>query len=225
MARKNQEAKSTVLLDVDTQYDLLPSLNSERIKMLKKWRRVMAWARKSHMPVISMALSNREDDNVLGQQMCVEHTEGHNKVSYTLLANCRRYDAEHSLDLPSDIMQKYHQVIFERHEFDPFMCDRFERLVNNFPYDHYVIFGGAFETSIKLAGLGLISRYKKVTLLKDAVSSIYDSEFDYVYKKLEAKGVEMISTDQFISKSIVSKPVKHDRNIHFDDKKEIESVS
>ncbi len=208
MAKFFDKLGSAVLLDIDTQHDMLPSLASERKELLLKWRRVMAWSRRHRMPVISLALTSREDDNILGQQMCVENTPGHDKVGYTVLANRRCYDAEHCLDLPSDILQKYRQVVFERREFDPFLCDRFERLANNFPYDHYIIFGGAFEASIKLVGLGLISRHKKVTIIQDAVSSIFDSEYDYVQKKLEAKGAVMETVDSITAKYPNGKPVK-----------------
>lgn len=191
MAKLFKKTGPTVLLDVDTQYDMLPTLAAERKNTLLRWRRVMAWARKYRLPVVSLALAGREDDNVLQQSLCVENTKGHDKVRYTILADHFHYNAEHCLDLPNDIMDNYRQVIFERREFDPFQCDRFERLVNNFPFDHYIVFGGAFEASIKLACLGLLARHKKVSLVYDAVSSIYNAEYDYVLKKIEAKGARL----------------------------------
>lgn len=211
MARFFNKIGSTVLLDIDTQFDMLPAKSSERNSLLLKWRRIMAWGRLYRLPVISLALTNREDDNILGQQMCVEYTPGHEKVRYTILANHRRYDAEHCLDLPPDIMEKYRQVIFERREFDPFMCDRFERLVNNFPFNHYILFGGAFEASVKLAGLGILSRNKKVTLIKDATASIFDSEHDYALKKLDAKGAELLTTRSLTSQSPTGKQIRNNK--------------
>jgi len=207
MAKFFNKISSTVLLDIDTQYDMLPSSSACRKDLLLKWRRIMAWGRLFRVPVISLAFTSREDDNLLGEQMCVENTPGHEKVGYTMLSNHRRYSAEHSLDLLPDILERYRQVIFERREFDPFLCDRFERLVNNFPFNHYIMFGGAFEESIKLAGLGLLSRNKHVTLLKDATASIFDSEYDYVLKKLQAKGVMMVKTYPFTSMSPNGKPI------------------
>lgn len=194
MAKFLRKRSPMVLLDVDTQFDMLPANVHQRRKLSLKWRRVMAWARMHRLSIVSLSLAGREDDNVLGQMLCVENTPGHEKVGYTVCADHFHYGAEHCLDLLPGIMDEYRQVMFERREFDPFQCDRFERLVNTMDYDHYVVLGGAFEASVKLACLGLLARNKKVTLVYDAISSIFDSEYDYVMKKLEAKGVKMETT-------------------------------
>ena len=196
MAKLFRKREKRVLLDIDTQFDMLPTLESQRQDILKKWRRIIAWARVYRVPVISTALSCREEDHIIEPQFCIEGTKGQQKVSYTNLPSSYKFYAEHRPDLASDIFDEYSQVIFERREFDPFLCERFERLVNNFDFEHYIIFGGGFEASIKYAGLGIRSRHKSVTLVSDAVASVYNAEFDYVLKKLEAKSVNLITTEQ-----------------------------
>ena len=200
MAKLFRKREKKVILDVDTQFDMLPALESQRQDILKRWRRIIAWARVHKIPVISTALACREEDHIIEPQFCIEGTKGQKKVSYTTLPSHYEFCAEHRQDLASDIFNKYRQVIFERREFDPFLCERFERLVNNFDFDHYIIFGAGFEASIKYAGLGIRSRHKKVTLVKDAVASVYNAEFDYVLKKLEAKSVIITTTAELTGK-------------------------
>ena len=218
MAKLFRKREKKVILDVDTQFDMLPSLGSQREDILKKWRRIMAWARVHKLPVISTALSCREEDHIIEPQFCIDGTKGQKKVRYTSLPSNYLFCAEHRRDLASDIFSKYRQVIFERREFDPFLCERFERLVNNFDFDHYIIFGGGFEASIKYAGLGLRSRHKTVTLVKDAVASVYNAEYDYVLKKLEAKSVILTTTEELTGqrpKAAKAKPAENNQQQEF----------
>ncbi len=208
MAKLFRKREKKVVLDIDTQFDMLPTLESQRQDMLLKWRRIMAWAKVHKLPVISTSLACREEDHIIEPQFCIEGTKGQKKVSYTTLFSNYVFCAEHRRDLASDIFDKYRQVIFERREFDPFLCERFERLVNNFDFDHYIIFGAGFEASIKYAGLGLRSRHKTVTLIKDAVASVYNSEFDYVLKKLEAKSVITTTTAELTGQKAAIKKNK-----------------
>jgi len=72
-----------VLVDVDTQIDLLiPHASHVDTVLLRNIRRLMAWGRLNHYPVISTVLSCRPDESALdpkAHQICIEGTKGQKK--------------------------------------------------------------------------------------------------------------------------------------------------
>ena len=163
-----------VLVDVDTQIDLLiPQANQVDAPLLRNIRRLMAWGRLNHYPVISTVLSCRPDDSALdpkAHRVCIEGTKGQEKISYSMLANSVRFNPDRYTDLPENLLKNHQQVIFEKHTADIFNQPRADRLLTGLAADEFIVFGSELESAIQMTVLGLLSRRKRVTVVLDAIS-------------------------------------------------------
>ena len=63
MARLVRRKYRRVLLDIDTQYDLVKEPSHDISGILANSRRLIAWARARKIPVISTALSRQRPEN------------------------------------------------------------------------------------------------------------------------------------------------------------------
>ncbi|MBN1436931.1 MAG: cysteine hydrolase, partial [Sedimentisphaerales bacterium] len=171
MASLLRRRSRRILVDVDMQFDLLDGSDAERGKILRNTRRLMAWARLNHMPVISTLLTRQANGNGNGGKAvkCLEGTEGHKKISYTLLPSHLQFGSENCTDLPRHLFSRHQQLIFEKRTEDPFEQARAERLLSEMRIDDFVIFGTSLEVALKYTALGLLHRKKRVTLVTDAI--------------------------------------------------------
>ncbi|MCH9022722.1 MAG: isochorismatase family protein [Planctomycetes bacterium] len=163
-----------VLVDVDTQIDLLiPQAGRVDITLLRNIRRLMAWGRLNHYPVISTVLSCRPDESATDpktHRICIEGTKGQKKISYSMLANSVWFKADRYTDLPKNIFKKHQQIIFEKHTEDIFNLPRADRLLTDLATDEFIVFGSELESAIQMTVLGFLSRRKRVTVVLDAIS-------------------------------------------------------
>ena len=108
MARLLPRRIRRVLIDIDTQYDLLNHTDQDRSAILGRIRRLIAWARVRQIPVISTALSRLGIENSVtpagSPTECIEGTVGQRKIHYTLLHNHIRFGPENRLDLPRHLL-------------------------------------------------------------------------------------------------------------------------
>ncbi|MCH9022615.1 MAG: isochorismatase family protein [Planctomycetes bacterium] len=174
MARLWRRRLRRVLMDVDTQLDLLiPQADHVDAQLLRNIRRLMAWGRLNHYPVISTVLSCRPGESAKdpkAHQLCVEGTRGQEKIGYSMLANPVRFKPDRYTDLPANLLKNHQQIIFEKRTVDIFNQPRADRLLTDLAADEFIVFGSELESAIQLTVLGLLSRRKKVTLVLDAIS-------------------------------------------------------
>jgi len=113
-----------VLIDVNTQYDLIFQGNNDKSELLRNIRRLFAWARVNHIPVISTALIRRAmscpEAFKNSKPFCLEGTAGQKKLRYSMLTANVTFGPDNRLDLPRHILSDYQQVIFEIRSDDPF---------------------------------------------------------------------------------------------------------
>ncbi len=182
-----------VLIDVQTQYDLIYNKNNDLTVFLQNVRRLIAWSRVYNIPVISMASSYGEKDNP--DHLCLEGKPCQQKIKYTLLPIRKTFCMESSTDIPEDILRKYNQIIFNISEKDPFGLPRADRLLTNINADEFVVFGIGLNDVIKFTVLGLLKRGKKVIVVSDAIDfSETDEEYEMTARKLSAKGAKYVET-------------------------------
>lgn len=188
-----------VVVDVDTQYDLMATNGRDHSEQLKHVRRMMAWARRRHVPVVSTALCQRVPAH--GELLCVEGTPGQRKIGYTLIGSRIIFGPEKSFDLPPNLLQDYSQVIFEKRTEDPFDQPRADRFFTENKADEYIVLGMGLTRALKATVLGLLARGKKVIVITDAIDLFNDRESQLALRQVEAKGAKLMTTDALTGKS------------------------
>jgi nicotinamidase-related amidase len=205
MARLLPRRIRRVLIDIDTQYDLLNHTDQDRSAILSRIRRLIAWARVRQIPVISTALSRLGLENSVtpagSPTECIEGTAGQRKIRYTILHNHIRFGPENRLDLPRHLLSDYQQVIFEKRTEDPFTHPRTDRMLTDLKRDEFIVFGMGLEKAVKATVLGLLYRRKKVLVVTDAVNGCDVREANLALRQMEAKGAKLITTDALTGSS------------------------
>jgi nicotinamidase-related amidase len=191
-----------VVIDVDTQTDFFLASGSACIRnhrrILGRIRRIMAWARSRGIPVISTCevhpSNGNGNGNGNGATYCIDGTAGQKKIRYTLLNSRLVYPADGNTDLPTDLLQRYEQVILHKRCVDPFDEPRIDRLLSEIRAEEFILIGASAEGAVKATALGLIQRGKKVTVVVDAVGMHDKKDARMALRKMEAKGARMVET-------------------------------
>jgi len=194
-----------ILVDIETQRDLFLANGSACIRnhrrVLANVRRVMAWARCRHVPIISICQVCPNNNGGSAINYCIDGTEGQKKLRYTLVNNRASFPAEDSTDLPSDILQRYRQIILHKRCVDPFDEPRIDRLLSEIVGNEFVLIGASAEGAVEETALGLLHRGKKVSVVVDAVGSHSKREGKLAFRKMRAKGAKLIETKKLAGNS------------------------
>ncbi len=190
--------RKPILLDIDTQKDFLLADGKACIRnhrrVLAHIRRVMAWARVHHIPIISTAEVHPNSNGEGANGYCIDGTEGQRKVRYTLLADRASFPADGNTDLPRDMLRRYRQIILHKRCVDPFDEPRIDRLLSELRAGEFILVGTSLEGAVKMTALGLLQRGKKVTIVVDAVGTRDKKEANLTLRKMETKGAKLIET-------------------------------
>ncbi len=191
-----------ILIDVSTQRDLLLAEGSSCVgnhrRVLSNIRRMMAWARKNHIHVISTCEVYPADN---GHSYCLDGTDGQRKIPYTLLPNRRSFPADEHTALPLDVFRRYRQIILHERCSDPFDEPCIDRLLSDLRNCDFIVIGSAAELSVLSVVLGLLQRGKNVTVVEDAVGCCDKAEGKLALRKMFAKGAKMVSAKSFAGTS------------------------
>ena len=184
-----------VLVDVNTQKDFLLAAGKACIRnhrrVLSHIRRIMAWARTKHIPIISVCEVYPGDD---GATYCIDGTEGQKKVRYTVVYNHVSFPADGHADLPGEILKQYRQVILHKRCVDPFDEPRIERLLTEVKSSEFIVIGVNTEGAVMSTVLGLLQQGKKVCVVIDAVGSQNSRVAELALRKMKAKGARLAET-------------------------------
>lgn len=188
-----------VLVDVNTQRDFFLADGAVCIRnhrrVLAHVRRLMAWARRRGIPVISTCEVYPDTRGHNGDlRYCVDGTSGQQKIPYTLLPSRISFAADGSTDLPRDMFRRYQQIIFHKRCVDPFDEPRIDRVLSEICAAEFLLMGAAAEGAVKAAALGLLQRDKKVSIVIDAVGYHDNREAKMAFRKMEAKGARLVET-------------------------------
>ena len=199
--------RKQILIDIDTQKDYLLVSGKACIRnhrrVLSHIRRVMAWARRNQIPIISLAeIYPDEDGNGNGtSHYCIDGTDGQKKIHYTLVNNRVTYAADGSTDLPRDLLRRYRQVILHKRCVDPFDEPRIDRLLSELRASEFILVGASLEGAVKATALGLLQRGKNVTVVIDATGLYNADEAKLAIRKMETKGARLIETKKLAGTS------------------------
>ena len=203
--------RKQIVLDIDTQRDFLLAGGKACIRnhrrVLAHIRRVIAWARLVHVPIISTAEVYPSNGNGNGDiNYCIDGTEGQKKIRYTLLHDRVCLPADGSTDLPRDMLRRYRQVVLHKRCVDPFDEPRIDRLLSELRATEFILVGTTLEGAVKMTALGLLQRGKKVTVVIDAIGSHDPREAKLTLRKMETKGAKLIETKKLAG-------ISHLRNV------------
>jgi len=197
--------RKRILIDIDTQRDLFLADGCACIRnhrrILARIRRIIAWARSNKIPVISTCEVYCGNGNGNGEYRCIDGTDGQKKIRYTLLRNRVSFPADGNTDLPTDLLQRYRQIILHKRSTNPFDEPRIERLLSEVWANEFVVIGACAEGAVKAMALGLLHRGKKVTVVVDAVGSHNKKEAHLAIRKMKAKGARLLETKKLAGTS------------------------
>lgn len=193
--------RKRILVDLGTQRDLFTAdgkccIRNHR-RVLANIRRVMAWARKDHIRIISTV------------QICNGHngsafqagTDGVKKIRYTLRDRFVEYPSDGYTDFPRNVFDQHSQIILQLRSEDPFEEPRAERILSEIKATDFLIIGGPIETSVKTTVLGLLVRKRNVTLLTDALGYLEKNASEIALRQMQAKGAKLIDSKSMFGAS------------------------
>ncbi|MCK5113427.1 MAG: isochorismatase family protein [Phycisphaerae bacterium] len=189
-----------MLLDVAMQADFfLPGgsmYTTEAMNVRAQMYRLFEWAMSNNHPVISTVLRVKPGQSgPLGRiPHCVEGSYGERKLPQTLIPPYIDLGMRNITDLPDDILQRYHQIIFEQRSTDVFDHARAERLLSQLPPTTFVVCGAGLSFGVSQAAIGLRNRGYGVVIPNNAVLDFGSKYTKNTCSRLAAKGVVFLST-------------------------------
>jgi nicotinamidase-related amidase len=186
-----------------------PSLNASQI--MPNLKHLMAFARWARVPTLSCVDVRRPGDvRGLPRSQCVLGTPGQQKVSFTLLPDRVLIDSDNCLCVSLDVLQQHQQAILAKEHRDPFTNPKLDRLLTELPIRRFVVFGISLEASVRLLGLGLLLRHRRVAVVYDACGWWNFEDGEMALRQLSAKGCELLTTRQLVESSVA----QYKRNGH-----------
>jgi len=202
---KHRPIYECVVVEVNTQRDflfpdgVLQILNRQQV--LDNLKKLIHWANKHHLPVVSPVDAHRPGGENIRSPLfhCIEGTAGQQKVPFTLLP--RRYTIEHdsSPSLPEELLETYRQIIIHKRTNDVFTNPRADRFFSRLQAKRFVLFGVGAERAIKSLALGLITRGKRVFVVRDACGAWDIRAGEMALRQMEAKGAVMIQAEELLA--------------------------
>jgi nicotinamidase-related amidase len=200
-----KKRRQYIVIDVNTQKDFFLARGNSCIgnhrRVLANVRRIIAWARRNDVRVISTCEVYPNGNGASEPSYCLDGTEGQEKIRYTLLSNRASFAADDGTDFPEDVLRRYRQVILHKRSTDPFDEPRIERLLSEVRAENFVLIGASAEGAVKAAALGLLQRGKKVIVVADAVGSLNKRESKLAFRKMSAKGAKLVETKKLAGTS------------------------
>ena len=197
--------RKQIIIDIDTQKDFLLASGKACIRnhrrVLAHIRRVMAWARAQHVPIISTAEVHPDNNGESVVGYCIDGTDGQKKIHYTLFRNRISFVADGNTDLPRDMLHQHRQIIMHKRCVDPFDEPRIDRLLSELRASEFILVGASLEGAVKMTALGLLQRGKKVTIVVDAVGTHNNKDAKLALRKMETKGAKLVETKKLAGTS------------------------
>ena len=197
--------RKRILVDIGTQKDIFLAQGAACIRnhrrVLANVRRMVAWARRRSVSVISICHIHPDNNGQSAHKYCIEGTEGQKKIGYTLLSNRASFSADGTTDLPLDVLRQYKQIILHERCIDPFNEPRIERLLTDIRANEFILIGASAEGAVMATALGLLQRGKRVSVVVDAIGTHNKSDAQLAFRKIKAKGAKLIETKKLAGKS------------------------
>ena len=141
----NGRAWQCVLVDLNTQRDFLEPTAVCRVRngeqLLSTVRRVVAWAKWNHVPVISAVDAHRHAESTHDgfPLHCIDGTRGQGKIPWTLFGSRVRVEADNTLSLSLDLFESHQQVIFRKRTHDLFSNPKADRFLTQLRAEEFIL--------------------------------------------------------------------------------------
>lgn len=193
-----------ILIDVDTQRDFLAANASLPVAnaatAVPALRRVMSWARATRIPIVSSLDTHRDNEVRQGIPVhCIDGSAGQRKLDFTLMRHRRLVETDTTLALPLNLLDNYHQLIFQKRGQDFFANPKADRLLTDLDAVEIIVCGVGLECCVRALVLGLMARHKRVALIPEACGSWNCVDGELAARLMEAKGVRMLRVDDLAS--------------------------
>jgi nicotinamidase-related amidase len=208
MVAQQKRVYESVLLDFNTQQDFLSEKGSCPIRnqgeAISAMRRVIAWAKWNHMPVISSLDAHRGSERTHDgfPVHCIDGTRGQDKLPFTLFNRRIGIEGDSTLAVATDLFENYQQVMFRKRTHDLFQNPKADRFITSLCAREFIMFGVGLEFSIKALVLGLIARGRPVTVVADACGFWSAPEANLALRQMAAKGANMVTVDELVSRRV-----------------------
>ncbi len=207
--RRNVGRYECVLIDLNTQCDLCSSEGANRVAnwaaLVPALRRVIAWTKRNHAPVISSVESHRRwelSDSHAPLLCCVDGSDGQRKVEFTVLPQNTQIEVDNTLSIPVDLFYQVQQVIFRKRTDDLLANPKADRFVTQLPAAEFIIFGVGLECSIKAVALALLARDKRVSIVVDACGFWDRGAAELALRQIAAKGANLITVNGLLVRKL-----------------------
>lgn len=208
LANRKRQELACVLIDIGTQKDFLSDAGACPVKnhqdVIPKLRKVIAWAKRNQVPVVSAVDSHRQREFVREDSVprCIDGTDGQRKLDFTLFGSYVKVEGDNTLAVPVDLFSRHQQVIFRKRTTDFFLNPKADRFVCQLPAAEFVVVGTGLENAVRAVALGLLTREKRVSVVVDACGFWDGQEANLTLRLFEAKGVSVLTVDQLQQKRL-----------------------
>jgi len=208
VGHENGRVWECVLIDLNTQRDFLDPLAKCLVRngreLIPAVRRVIAWAKWNHVPVVSAMDCHRDGESAHDgfPRHCIDGTAGQRKIPVTLFGSHIRIEADCTLATPLDLFNKYQQVIFHKRTHDLFANPKADRFLTQLRAEEFVLFGVGLEFSVEALALGLLARNRRVTVVADCCGYWNASEADLALRRMHAKGADLVTVEQLLHRRL-----------------------
>lgn len=211
VAPESTLSETLVFLDVDTQVDFMLPTGALYVPgaeaIIPNLKRLMAYARENHIPVLSSADAHPPDDPSFARwpPHCVVGTPGQERIpetwfpGETVLRN-QPGDFKASADWPDPLA-----IEIEKTAYSVADNPNFTAVMAALSPSHFVVFGVATEFCVHDSVMSLRRLDLPVALVTDAIRAITGEGERKAIDEMVAAGVRLVTTDEVLSDALQPK--------------------
>lgn len=133
---------------------------------------------------------------------CLKGTAGAEFVPEALTDNFVRVENTANARLPKDL-SKYQQIILEKQTLDIFETRHADALVERLGNAaEFVAFGVVTEYCVSCAVKGLLTRKRRVAVVRDAIETLAPEVGNKILTELQGLGARLVTTDEILAKLV-----------------------
>jgi nicotinamidase/pyrazinamidase len=202
-------SRSVIFWDVDTQADFMLPGGKLYVpgaeKLIPNLARLTDAARKGHVLIVGDACFHSPDDPEFAQfpPHCVRGTSGAEIIPATRAEKIYFVANQAGTVIPEDL-SVYQQVILEKQTLDVFDNPNTEKVVERIAKftdanAEIVVYGVVTEYCVRLAAKGLLTRGRRVALVRDAIETLKPEDGRKAIEELTSRGARLVTTAQALS--------------------------
>ena len=201
-----QPSSDPILWEVDVQVDFMHPGGKLYVpgaeKLIPNIQRLVDVARRNGALLISSGDKHPPDDPEFKvfPPHCVRGTRGAEVVPEGLAQRICTLPNDPQVQLPNNLLD-HQQIFIEKQTLDVFDNPHAEKILEYLPSDaEFLVFGVVTEYCVRCAAKGLLSRGRRVSVIKDAIEHLNPDAGLKTIDELIAAGAELISTAEAVTR-------------------------